>query len=299
MPEAADGDRRALLVVNPHSNRGSELRAEAERLLAGAGLAVSTHAADSPEAMREAIRAHAGTVSRVVLAGGDGTVHAALPALIDTGLPFALLPTGTANDLARTLGIPAELEQACAVAAGRRAIRMDAGRVDGVPFVNVAHIGLGVHVTRELSGDIKRRFGVLGYAHALWRAVSRRRSFAIRLDVDGREEHSRCMHVGIGNARYYGGGMAVDEEASPEDGLLALFWVRPRPLGRYLAEALKIRQGRHRELEFSERRTARRVGVRTSRPMPVTADGELVARTPVVFETLAGALRVLAPASRE
>jgi len=286
---------QALLVINASSKHGAECQARVVRALEGAGLRVDIARTDSPEALRDRIRERATDVDRVVVAGGDGTLHAALPALLDTSACLAIVPTGTANDLARSLEIPMDLEAACAIAAGPYTRRIDVSRVNGIPFVNVAHVGLGVRVVRELSGLEKRRWGVLGYARALWRAARLRRPFRTRLLLDGTTLTTRCLHVAVGNARCFGGGTVIDEEAAVDDGRMAVVWLEPRPLGTYLARVLSLRAGRHRNVEFTARRFVQGAHVETRRPMDVTADGEWVTRTPAEFEIVPRCLVVSTP----
>ena len=158
---------RALLIANPKSRSGGDPDTVAG-LLRDAGLDPLCPAMDSADAAT-LIRAHTGKIDRVVLAGGDGTVNAAAPALLETRLPFAIIPLGTGNDLARTLGIPEEPAAAARVAAEGRLRAIDVGLANDVPFFNVASIGFGVDLTHALTRDAKRRWGKLGYAVAAMR----------------------------------------------------------------------------------------------------------------------------------
>ena len=83
-------------------------------------------------------------VDLVVIVGGDGTVNAALRGLMETGLPLGILPLGTANDLARTLRIPADPSAAAAVIIGGQMRRIDVDQVNDQFFINVASMGLSV-----------------------------------------------------------------------------------------------------------------------------------------------------------
>jgi diacylglycerol kinase-like protein len=114
--------RPALLVVNPHSRRGgSDMAHLAARILEDNGVPVVQRPYKDAAGLPELIRGMAGRIDRVVIGGGDGTLNAAAPALLATGLPFGVIPLGTANDLARTLGIPLDPEEAALVAiTGRR-----------------------------------------------------------------------------------------------------------------------------------------------------------------------------------
>ncbi len=161
------------MIVNPHSRRGAGAHDAVRAALEGGGLSVLVRDCDGAEAIGRAIRDSAGQVDRVVIGGGDGTLNAAAPALIETGLPLGVIPLGTANDLARTLELPVDAAEAAAVVAAGRRRRIDMGEVNGRPFFNVASLGLGVDLTRALTRDAKRRWGVLGYAVAGLRVLRR------------------------------------------------------------------------------------------------------------------------------
>ncbi|MCC7272335.1 MAG: NAD(+)/NADH kinase, partial [Alphaproteobacteria bacterium] len=99
---------RALVVVNPRARNGGASLDGALAVLAAGGLEVVCHVPGESENPSDVIRAHAADgCDRVIVGGGDGTLSAAAPAIVETGLPLGILPLGTANDLARSLGIPA------------------------------------------------------------------------------------------------------------------------------------------------------------------------------------------------
>lgn len=285
----------ALLIVNARSRRGSDLGDDAANALRRAGVDVlHCHykaAADLPGLIRKS----AGQVSRVIVGGGDGTLNATLPGLLDAGLPLGVLPLGTANDLARTLSIPLDLEEAAKVIAQGRTKRIDVGEVNGHPFFNVASVGFGVDLTRALTRDSKRRFGLLGYAIAGLRAISRLRPFSADIRSGKTTQVSRTIHVAVGNGRHYGGGMTVSEHASIADGQLNVYSLEIRSFWRLLWLLPALRSGRHRP--WSEIRTlvGDEIEIRTRRPRSVNADGEIITKTPAVFRVLRDALEVNVP----
>ena len=102
----------------------------------------------------------------MIVAGGDGTLNAALQGLVEAGLPLGIIPLGTANNLARTLGIPSDPAGACEVIAAGHRRRIDLGWVNGRYFCTTASVGLSVQITEELSPEAKRRWGPAAYALA-------------------------------------------------------------------------------------------------------------------------------------
>jgi diacylglycerol kinase (ATP) len=291
-----DGPRpRALLLANPRSRSGGDPEAIAA-LLRDAGLDPLRPAAESRDTAG-LIRAHAAAVDRVVLAGGDGTMNAAAPALLETGLPFAIIPLGTGNDLARTLGIPDEPEAAARVAAKGRVRAIDVGLANDVPFFNVASIGFGVDLTHALTRDAKRRWGKLGYAVAGLRVLARFRPFSAAIRCGDQVVRSRTIHVAVGNGRHYGGGMTVSERSRIDDGTFDVFSLEVGSVWGLLRLLPALRRGDHGN--WHEVRTAegQEVEIRTRRRRAVNTDGEITTRTPVVFRVLHHAARVFVPAS--
>jgi diacylglycerol kinase (ATP) len=251
------------------------------------------------DALSERIRAAAADCDRVIIGGGDGTLHAALPALLESGLPLGVLPMGTANDFARSLGLPRELEEAAGIIAADHCRAVDVSRVNGVPFLNAASVGLGVAVTRALSGSLKERWRGLSYARALAAAAAEARAFRVHIDCDGKAETVVSLQITVGNGRYYGGGMTIAASARVDDGKLYLYSIEPQSLWQLMRLLPAMRSGRHGRYEEVFTRAGECLRVETAQSMPVTADGELCASTPALFEVLPEALSVFVAASDE
>lgn len=299
---AYSGDNRSprpkefLLLANKNSGQGGAGLEQAVGVFEEAGCGVTVVYTESIEDLRNRI-AEAGD-SMVVLAGGDGSMNAAAPALLEAAQPFGIIPMGTANDLARTLGIPPDPAQAAAIILKGHRRRIDLGRVNGEPFFNVASLGLSSEVARQHGGEMKRRLGVFNYPLSLWRAYRDHRPFTAEMAFDGEILRCRCTQVAVGNGRHYGGGLTVSERAEIDDGWLRIYYLRPVGILGLLRLFPAIRLGRlHRARDTAIRR-ARRIDVRTKRPRAINVDGELLAETPARFDILAGALEVLTPEAR-
>ena len=290
---AAAAAGRALLLANPRSRSGGDPDTVAG-LLRGAGLDPLCPDTDNRDTAA-LIRAHAAEVDRVVLAGGDGTMNAAAPALLETGLPFAIIPLGTGNDLARTLGVPEDPAEAARVAAEGRLRAIDVGLANDVPFFNVASIGFGVDLTRALTGDAKRRWGKLGYAVAGLRVLARMRPFSAAIRCGDQVVRSRTVHVAVGNGRHYGGGMTVGDRTEIDDGKLDVFSLEVGGVWSLLRLLPSLRRGDHGRWQEVLTAEGAEVEIRTGRRRSVNTDGEITTRTPVVFRVLHRAVRVYVP----
>lgn len=282
----------ALLAVNTHSSRGQAAEPFVRALERG-GLALRRE--EWPDDLGSLIRGLREQIGSVILGGGDGTMNAASAALHDTGLPLGILPLGTANDLARTLGIPDEPEAAAAVILSGRTRVLDLGCVNGHLFFNVASLGLSVDITRRLSRLMKRRFGVFAYPAAAAAVLATASRFHATLSVDGQATAVRTMQISVGNGRYYGGGMVVDAGAEIDDGMLHVYSLEPARRWRLLLMARAFRAGDHERLDEVRTLQSDRVTIDTRRPRRISADGEIVTQTPARFTVLRKAVTVFAP----
>ncbi|MEJ1161966.1 lipid kinase [Prosthecomicrobium sp. N25] len=288
--------RRALLLVNPMSRGGAGPLTDALERLDEAGVQLVSVRTRSPTEVTPVIRECRGDVEAVIAAGGDGTLNAAAQGLVETGLPLGILPVGTANDLARTLGLPTDLAAAAAVIAGGHARAIDVGDVNGHLFFNVASLGLSAELAGTLTREHKRRWGRLSYAIAAARVLLRARPFTAEIvDQDG-SKTVKTLQIAVGNGRYYGGGNAVAEEARIDDHHLDLYSLEFSAVWKLALLARGFRAGRHGL--WSEVRTARDTNfeIRTRKPRPINTDGELVTFTPARFRVHPGAVTVFTPA---
>ena len=289
--------RTALVIINPASRNGAE--AELQNgwdTLQNAGIKLIHIESKSAEHTCEEIEKHERDVDFVILGGGDGTLSSAAKCLHKTGLPLAILPLGTANDLARSLSLPDDLEQAFQVIADDHRRTIDLGWVNGHYFFNVANIGLGVEITYELTPEVKKTWGVFSYLKALLAAISRSHSFSITLLIDKKRYKSRSIHLGVGNGRFYGGGNVIDERCTIDNGRLSLFSLKPQSVWGLLTLAPLLRDGKQYQAQRTFTASGKQIEVFTRKPREIHADGEPVSHTPAKFKVIPQALQVIAPA---
>jgi YegS/Rv2252/BmrU family lipid kinase len=282
-----------LILVNRNASRAAEALPLISAWFAARGQKVV--AVDSKEEFAAVLKRLGPEADRIVIGGGDGTLSEVLPALLALNKPVAVLPLGTANDFARTVGLSLDPIEAAAVALEGSEHPIDVGLANGVPFLNVASIGVASQVVTEQSKALKRRWRVFAYAIGLFRAARDMRPFVVDLDIDEGPSWSAAVHqVSIGNGRHHGGGLTVAEDAAIDDGKLDLYIVRPGTFWQLFACLTHLRFGVMRPAVL-DRHKAERVRLRTRSARPVNADGSLVTTTPAEFALLRRRLTVIVP----
>lgn len=287
--------RRILLLANPRSGRAGQGLDIALEVLRRAGVAVERAAPDSAAEMAAIIRARGAGFDAVVVAGGDGTVNAAANAVAAIDRPLGILPFGTANDLAHTLGLPIDAAAAAAVVTAGATRHIDLGRVNDQVFLNAASLGLPVIVTEQQDPVLKRRLKSLSYVVATVKAVRATRRFTVWITVDGVREEHKAIQVTVGNGVRFGGGMRVGRDGAIDDGILDVFSIEADRLVDLVRIAPAIRFGFQEEDPNIHTYRGRDIRLETRRTMPVSTDGEITTTTPATFSVSRGALAVLVP----
>jgi diacylglycerol kinase (ATP) len=287
--------RRALLIVNNKSRSGeTQCKTAIERLRAHDIEPVHVEC-KRREDMSPLIVRHKGQVDCVVVGGGDGTINAAALGVIEADLPLGILPLGTANDLARTLEIPSDLDGAADIIAAGKTRRIDLGLVNGEPFFNVASLGLSAELAQKLTRDIKRRYGRLGYALVALKVLLQARPFRAIITSETETVRVRTLQIAVGNGVFYGGGNAVEQDAAIDDQHLDLYSLELERAWKLALMARSFRYGRHGAWSEVRAIRAKEFDIRTRRPRPINADGEIVTRTPAHFTIKPCAVTVFAP----
>src|SRR5919199_699736 len=199
--------RGAALIVNTRSRSGERVYFEAIDRLEEMGVRLgATYPVRDPVRLPETVREvlHEGSGHRLlILGGGDGSVSSVVDFLAHRDVVLGLLPLGTANDFARTLGLPADSEKACKTIAGGKVVDVDLGLAGDSYYVNVASVGLGVEATQALSPWLKKGAGPLAYPVAAVRAFLSHKPFSARLTFpDGDHapiEYGRLLQIAVGN----------------------------------------------------------------------------------------------------
>ncbi|MCY4354976.1 MAG: diacylglycerol kinase family lipid kinase [Truepera sp.] len=270
------------LLFNPAAGRGRARSAlgAARHLLGDAGLDHTLLCTESPGHATRLVEALPGD-ARVLVLGGDGTVHEAALACLGSERTLGLLPAGSGDDFAFALGI-GRYDLAAAVATVRRGrVRMvDSGLVNGVPFINAVGVGFDADITLQMQHVPQLIKGRAAYLWALLATLARHRCLPLTVDIDGRRVFSGpSLLVSTHNGPRVGGSFYFAPEASVEDGLFDV--IIAGSIGRLGALAIlpQVMKGRHlghpQVFPFRGRRVKLRWGI----PRPAHLEGELMAAT--------------------
>ncbi len=286
--------RRIALLVNPASGggRGARLLEPVAARLRDAGADVDVVVGrDADDAAVQVRHRVARGVDGVVAVGGDGLVHLALQVVGGTHVPLGIVPAGTGNDVARSLGLPLDSPpRAVDLVLGGDTRAVDLGRADGCWFAGVLGSGFDSMVNERANRMTWPR-GRFRYNVAIVAELRTFRPVPFVLELDGEQWATEAMLVAVGNGRSYGGGMKVCPDADLSDGLLDVTVLGPISKPEFLRVFPTVYKGTHVHHRAVTVRRARTVVLRSD-GVTAYADGERVGALPVSCEAVPSALRV-------
>jgi diacylglycerol kinase (ATP) len=288
---------RTGLLINAQARRGAMAEAAVLAALKRRGVSPS-HVArvKRPRSLIQAVDALLALgIDRLIVGGGDGTLSTVASRLARRPVVLGVIPLGTANDFARTLGIPGDASLAAEIAAAGHVRRVDLARANDAYFLNVASLGMSVSATAGLSHEVKRRFGSIAYLFAGARAFVGHPTFRVLVQNGPDSIETTAHQIVVGNGRFYGGGVLVARRSTLEDGMLNAYALGTRGRWQLLRTVAMLRLGIPIDRPGDHFLQTTSLRVETWPPLRVNCDGEIRATTPVTFTVDPGALRVLAP----
>jgi YegS/Rv2252/BmrU family lipid kinase len=294
--------RKATLISNPKTGRYVSRRKTIQELasdLNSLGLEVDLKLTSGPGDAAEiaAHAAHNGSTD-VIVAGGDGTINEAIQGMVGSKARLGILPRGTANVLARELGLPMNVDEAITVAAQGKSRRIHFGvAIDETTnerrhFVLMAGIGLDASVVRRVQPSLKRRIGkgafwLSGLSHlATWNP----RPF--KLEIDG--QNYGATFAAIGKAAHYGGDLMITPRARLDEPEFEVCIIETFSRVQYLhLLSYAMREGMpddKKGVRFIKTSQVRAVG-----DAAVQVDGEVIGHLPMRFEISPHSLEVIVP----
>lgn len=286
-----------LLVTNPAARRAAALVPAVRRAFREAGVRCDLAPTERPGHAAELAAEHSGAYGAIYVLGGDGTVMEVLGALAYSGVPVGILPGGTGNLVARSLGIPLDVGRAVGALVHGRTIRMDLGRTGGGRhFAFSVGAGVDARMIAETDTRSKRRFGAAAYALTAIRCALMPRSFRVRAVVDGHAVERDAAAVMIANS----GGVLNDlvtlgPGIRSDDGLLDLCVFSPSGSAQAAALGWRLLTSRFDEHPAMFYRAGKEFTIECDPPQIYQADGEILGDTPFEARVEAGAATVIAP----
>lgn len=298
-PASAVTSMRICLIFNPKAGTAERIKDVLPHVAGGTRCELRPTSRDlmAGQIARQAVDEG---FDRIVVAGGDGTVSDAVNGIAPDfdAIELAVLPFGTGNDLARSLGLPAEeLSRACERAFDEHVRPIDVIRIttgDTTSWcVNVANGGLGGRVAVDVRSEDKQRWGPVAY----WMtSVSRLTSlphFQVEMRLDSETVSMEVTGVAVANGRYIGGGFPIAPRAILNDGLLDVTVCPVLPTMELMAAGINFMLGGEHPDERIQQYQAERLEFHSEPDMPFSVDGETCSRMDATFEVLPAALRVV------
>ena len=296
--------RSAVLISNPNAGQGGaaerarEVMRFCESFEARGGAVEVWQTAGPNDAARLAAEALDAGAREVVVRGGDGTLHEAIQGLAGRGARVALWPAGTANVLARQLGLPADAAGAAEVFAGGKTRRLSLGCATSERtgarryFFMMAGVGLDASVVRHVRPRLKRRVGEVAYWYAGLGHLAHWRPQEFTVEANG--ETFPATYAAVGKAPWYGGGLAITPRARLDADEFEVCVIHTHSRLRYLRLLAHAMRGGAPEgtRALTYVRASR---VRAHGDAYVQADGELIGELPMTFEVVREGLEVIVP----
>lgn len=292
------------LFLNPTAGRGRAGRRQSRiiQLIGQSGLEIEYHASRSPGDLEEQIRRHVDMgAKRVVVAGGDGSIHEAVNGLLrsENRAALGVIPTGTGNDFAKACGIPLDWEHATRLLADRIAAhatprKIDAGRFNDRFFANGAGVGFDAKVTR-VAQSMRLPIGDLVYLLAIFKTmVDGIASPRLQISADDYVWDGPLTLAAISNGPWVGGMFHIAPGADNSDNIMELLIAKPVTRRRILTLLPKLMSGKHLQEDEIVHRPVTRLTMKAELPVSSHLDGEVQPlQTDFDISVLPGALDLL------
>lgn len=234
--------------------------------------------------------------SRILVAGGDGTLHEVINGLnIPSNIEMGVLPTGTGNDFARGLGITHHRDLALNLMTKGKIRVIDLGEVNQRRFINIAGVGFDAQVANEVNSGFKFVTGTIAYLLALLKVLLSYESLPVDITIDNTRHTEEVLFLSVANAPYIGGGMKIVPQAKIDDGFFHICLAKKVSRIDILTTLPKIYRGTHVDHPRVDTLIAKEVNLNSDFPLVLHADGEIIGTLPAYFKILPGMLNLLVP----
>jgi len=233
-----------------------------------------------------------GQYKYIVAVGGDGTVNEIASSIAGTDTVLGIIPFGSGNGLARFLGIPMDTADAIKTLNGLRVEAIDAAKLNGQWFFNMAGMGFDAHISEVFSHDKTRGFGA--YIRSAFREIVNYKSEAYQLEIDGASYIREAFMLSFANSSQYGNNAHVSPCASVQDGLIDVCIIKPFPLYRFIEMGIRMFTKTADKSKYVEIIQGKNILIKRNTGGPIHLDGEpQMLGTDAEINVMPGALRII------
>lgn len=290
---------KTAIIINPQAGRGKckKIWPAIKKIIMSQGIDCESYFTKSPgHASSLAKTLEIKGFQKIIVMGGDGTLHEVVNGLDTENVVLGIIPAGTGNDFCRSLGIPLNPQTAAKALFEAKEVRLDIGRVNDRFFVNVAGVGFDAQVAEEVNNNVKWLTGTAAYLFALFKLLISYRNIPLKIILDKNVVLDiKSFLLAVGNAQYYGGGMRIVPSAVIDDGFFHVCVAGNVNRLEVLTTLPKIFSGKHTEHSQVKEYKVKEIEIFSDYKAAVHADGEIVGYLPAKFTMLPGKLRFLLP----
>lgn len=291
--------KKLFIILNPIAGKGvsEKLLHKIIGFFKDRGYPVDFYKTKQRGDARKAVQCLSGEDHIIIIMGGDGTINEVLNGLENRKVKLGIIPTGTANVLAKELKIPLDIMNACEVITQENELRLDLGKNDRGYFILVAGVGIDAMVVKDLSTGRKGNISFFSYTAPIIKNLLNYKYPKLSVEVDGELIENNAGLVFVGNTKCYGGSIEVTSHAKANDGVfdicivkiksrLSILYLMCRALMRILPESKGV--------VYTKGKV---VSVTSDTQVPYQMDGDFAGYIPTMFEIVPNAVPVLVPKS--
>lgn len=242
---------------------------------------------------RDVARERAADFDLIVAVGGDGTINEVASAIAGTDTVLGVIPYGSGNGLSRFLDVPMNAEGAIKSINNSRVITIDAGKMNGKWFFNMAGMGFDAHISHVFASGSEKR-GFVSYLKSSVQEIANYKSQIYHLDIDGVKYEREAFMLSMANSSQYGNNAHVSPTASVQDGLLDVCIIKPFPLYRFPEMGIRMFTKTAEGSKFVEIIKGKHIIITRNQPGPIHLDGEpREAGTDIDVAVMPAALKII------
>lgn len=287
--------KSTIVIINVNARQGREIEEHVRKYAQAHNISIDIRtlpAGDVSGALDDAAR---NEPERIIVAGGDGTVSAAVGRLVGTTTALGIIPAGTTNNFARSLGIPLDIGAAVETAMQGNEISVTVGRIGERYFCNTVTIGVSAEAVTHTNPIRKQLLGRLEYALKGTDNLVRHNHFSCELVLDGKRRAFKTHHVIIANSSHHGGFAIAPQQLLRDPNLMVTALAVNRSRWHYLRDLVMLPLGLSKRSKHTFTATAKQIRITTTPVQEVEADGEDAGKTPIEISIAPQTVRVLVP----